>query len=76
MIFRQIHEPGKLGQSDFTDMDSIGIRVAGVPLDHYFIIFASSGLGSNMPMLSLAEKASWPLPKVCRTLFGPSVGYR
>lgn len=39
MIFRQIHEPGKLGQSDFTDMASIGIRVAGVPLDHLLYHF-------------------------------------
>jgi len=39
VIFRQIHEPGKLGQSDFTDMDSIGIRVAGVPLDHLLYHF-------------------------------------
>ena len=39
VIFRQIHEPGKLGQSDFTDMASIGIRVAGVPLDHLLYHF-------------------------------------
>jgi len=34
VIFRQIHEPGRMGLSDFTDMGDLAIRVAGVPLDH------------------------------------------
>jgi len=34
VIFRQIHEPGRVGLSDFTDMGDLAIRVAGVPLDH------------------------------------------
>ncbi len=34
VIFRQTHEPGRLGLSDFTDMGEIGIAVAGQPLDH------------------------------------------
>ncbi|TIL82251.1 MAG: IS21 family transposase [Mesorhizobium sp.] len=34
VIFRQVHEPGRLGLSDFTDMGSAGISVAGQPLDH------------------------------------------
>ncbi len=34
VIFRQIHEPGRLGLSDFTDMGDLGVRVAGRPLDH------------------------------------------
>ena len=32
VIFRQIHEPGRLGLSDFTDMAGLGITVAGAPL--------------------------------------------
>jgi len=34
VIFRQAHEPGRLGLSDFTDMGDLGIRIAGQPLDH------------------------------------------
>jgi hypothetical protein len=34
VIFRQTHEPGRLGLSDFTDMADLPIVVAGVPLDH------------------------------------------
>src|SRR5438067_2315572 len=34
VIFRQVHEPGRMGLSDFTDMADLGITIAGVPLDH------------------------------------------
>ena len=34
VIFRQIHEPGRMGLSDFTDMGDLAIRVAGGLLDH------------------------------------------
>ena len=34
VIFRQVHEAGRMGQSDFTEMSELGVTVAGVPLDH------------------------------------------
>jgi hypothetical protein len=34
VIFRQVHEPGRLGLSDFTDMGGLGVTVAGAPLPH------------------------------------------
>ncbi|MBL8579238.1 MAG: IS21 family transposase [Mesorhizobium sp.] len=34
VIFRQTQEPGRLGLSDFTDMVSLGVTIAGQPLDH------------------------------------------
>ncbi|WP_456726091.1 IS21 family transposase [Bradyrhizobium sp. USDA 3397] len=34
VIFRQTHEPGQLGLSDFTDMGELGVTIAGAPLDH------------------------------------------
>jgi transposase InsO family protein len=34
VIFRQVHEPGRLGLSDFTDLAELGVTVAGVPLPH------------------------------------------
>ena len=34
VIFRQTHAPGRLGLSDFTSMNALGVTVAGQPLDH------------------------------------------
>ena len=34
VIFRQTHEPGRMGLSDFTDMADLAITIAGQPLDH------------------------------------------
>jgi len=34
VIFRQTHEVGQVGLSDFTDMGEFGVTIAGVPLDH------------------------------------------
>ena len=39
VIFRQVHEPGRLGMSDFTWMDDLGISIARVPLDHLLYHF-------------------------------------
>ena len=48
VIFRQVHEPGRMGLSDFTDMGELGVHVAGVPLDHrlYHFRLACSGFGA------------------------------
>ncbi len=45
MIFRQTHEPGRVGLSDFTDMGDLGITIAGARLDHrlYHFRLAYSG---------------------------------
>jgi hypothetical protein len=45
VIFRQTHEPGRLGASDFTDMTGLGITIAGAALDHrlYHFRLAFSG---------------------------------
>jgi len=32
--FPQIHQPGQLGQSDFTDMSPLGVTLQGRPFDH------------------------------------------
>lgn len=34
VIFRQVHEPGRMGLSDFTDMSGRGVTVAKTPLPH------------------------------------------
>ena len=45
VIFRQAHEPGRMGLSDFTDMADLGITVAGAALEHrlYHFRLAYSG---------------------------------
>jgi transcriptional regulator with XRE-family HTH domain len=39
VIFEQIHQPGRLGQSDFTHMDDLGITIAGIPFPHLLYHF-------------------------------------
>lgn len=39
VIFRQAHEPGRLGLSDFTAMNDLGVSIAGAPLDHLLYHF-------------------------------------
>jgi hypothetical protein len=45
VMFRQVHEPGRLGLSDFTDLGTLGVTVAGAPLPHrlYHFRLAFSG---------------------------------
>lgn len=42
VIFRQTHEPGRMGLSDFTEMGDLGaqtVTIGGTPLDHRFYHF-------------------------------------
>src|SRR5260370_1102503 len=45
VIFRQEHPPGRIGLSDFTDMGTLGITIAGERFDHrlYHFRLAFSG---------------------------------
>ena len=45
VVFRQVHEPGRLGLSDFTDMGELAVSVAGEALEHrlYHFRLAYSG---------------------------------
>jgi hypothetical protein len=53
VIFRQTHEPGRVGLSDFTHMADLGISVAGVPLEHllYHFRLAWSGFAHGHVVL-------------------------
>jgi hypothetical protein len=45
VFFTQIHEPGRLGSSDFTHMDSLGVTIAGQPFPHmlyHFVLTCSN----------------------------------
>jgi len=39
VFFTQVHHPGQLGQSDFTNMNKLGITIAGRPFDHLIYHF-------------------------------------
>ncbi len=77
VIFRQEHERGRLGLSDFTDTSALGVAIAGEALDHrlYHFGLAFSGfehahvvLGGES-FVALAEglqNAPWPLGGVPR----------
>ena len=39
VMFRQVHEPGRLGLSDFTAMADLDVTVAGEPLEHMLYHF-------------------------------------
>lgn len=45
VIFRQVHEPGRFGLSDFTKADRLGVTIQGKPLKHslYHFRLAYSG---------------------------------
>jgi transposase InsO family protein len=45
VIFRQVHEPGRMGLSDFTAMGELHVTIAGAALDHrlYHFRLACSG---------------------------------
>ena len=45
VIFRQTHQPGRMGLSDFTDMGDVGITIAGAALDHRLYHFRLSYSG-------------------------------
>lgn len=44
VTFEQIHIPGKMAQSDFTEMDKLEITIAGMPFDHllYHVVLTYS----------------------------------
>lgn len=77
VIFRQVHEPGRMGLSDFTDMADLGVRIACIGPDHrlYHFRLACSGFGHAQVILggesyvALAEglqNALWTLGGAAR----------
>ena len=72
VIFRQEHEPGRLGLSDFTDTSGLGITVAGIRLDHrlYHFRLAFSGFapafGKRMLIWCSAARALSLWRKGCK----------
>src|SRR3546814_4731684 len=68
VIFRQVHEPGRMGLSDFTDMADLGVHIAGVGLDHrlYHFRLACSGLEHAHVILGRSEEHTSELQSLMR----------
>jgi hypothetical protein len=45
VIFPQVQQPGRMGLSDFTDAGTLGVTIAGRPLDHRLYHFALAWSG-------------------------------
>ena len=67
VIFRQKHEPGQRGLSDFTHMGALGVSVAGRPLDHmlYHFRLAWSGFAHARVVLG-GESFTALVPQIRR----------
>ncbi len=76
VFFAQVHEPGRLGASDFTHLDSLGVTIQGQPFPHlayHFVLTASNWehvtLCSSESFASLSaglQNALWELGGVPR----------
>jgi len=73
MVFRQMHEPGRIRLSDFTEMDGLGITVAGVALEHRLYHFRLACSGFEHAHVILAGRAMSRSPKGRRTPCGRRV---
>jgi hypothetical protein len=76
VIFRQVHEPGRMGLSDFTDMGDLAVTLAGQVLDHRLYHFRLAYSGFEQPMWCSAARAMSPWPKASRMPSGRSAAPR
>ncbi len=76
IIFRQTHEPGRMGLSDFTDMADAAVTVAGDLLDHRLYHFRLVYSGFEHAHVILGGESYIVWPKCCRTPCGPWAGGR
>jgi len=77
VIFRQEHEPGRLGLSDFTDTSVLGVTVAGVVLGASTISLPARLLGLlACPRGARRREPLSRWPRVCRMRCGRSAGRR
>ena len=70
VIFRQVHEPGRMGLSDFTDMADLGVTIAAERSITVSTISGSYTLASSMRMSFSAAKATSRWPKDCKMRCG------
>jgi hypothetical protein len=79
VMFEQVHEPGALGQSDFTHMDSLRITIAGQPFDHllyHFVLTYSNWEAGSVCFSESFESLSEGLQKALSMLGGVPVTHQ
>lgn len=79
VIFRQIHEPGRMGLSDFTDMGRLGVTIAGQPLDHrlyHFRLPARRTTDHEEVTVRVTSSGGFLLRKVFYTVPSRLIGHR
>ena len=59
VMFRQVHEPGKLGISDFTHPKNIKVTINGEPLEHIFYHFRLPYSGFNYMQVFMGSGESY-----------------
>jgi hypothetical protein len=76
VYFPQVHTPGRLSQSDFTHMGSLGITIGSEPFDHliYHFVLTFFQLGDRHDLFFLESFES--LRQGCRMPCGPSAAFR
>ena len=55
VFFPQVHEPGKLAQSDFTHMNSLNITISRIPFDHLIYHFVLTYSNWETGMICFSE---------------------
>ena len=55
VFFSQVHEPGRLGASDFTHLDKLGVTVAGQPFPHMIYHFVLTHSNWEHAMVCFSE---------------------
>ena len=70
VIFRQQHEPGRQGLSDFTDTNGLGVSIAGERLDHRLYHFRLVFSGWEHAHVVLGGESFAALAEGCRTPCG------
>ena len=71
VIFRQEHEPGRLGLSDFTDTGALGVTVAGQTLEHRLYHFRLAFSGFAHAHVVLGGESFVALAEGLQTRSGP-----
>lgn len=73
VIFRQVHEAGRMVQSDFTEMSELGVTAAGIALDHRLYHFRLVCSGFEHAHVILGGESYVASPRAFKTPCGCSV---
>lgn len=79
VFFAQLHKPGELSESDFTDMNNVGIRIAGIPFNHklfHFVLTYSNWENGSICFSESFESLAYGLKKAIEELGAAPLRHR